>query len=299
MSKYPNFEDLFHLVQQDAIGSHMFLWMSEEHRSPSSLDSVTRCAEEQYGGNWARYSDEDHEILLCRCLGRRSLISMATTVRELLGNGRMLRLAASSLAGWQTNDFGDVWERARGAVEILRHPLNRIEFGEYDLRMQHLGEFDQSRDSVIMQLAARELFASGATEDAGFLLFESFASTTSRGRWMSKILDSCLDIVPAFRLLEGTRSLALDPGSWGSSRDHFANLRSEVMKGRLPPSLKAHALYVAEICSKVMYNESMCPMPFDRDSGWSMAEAVLGMVRAAQLDDRQAEEILFGPLADF
>ena len=194
-----------------------------------------------------------------------------------------VRLAAVRLTGWPFS-LQAAAERAGAADEVLHHPMNQVRIGLLDLAMQRVVPCPgHSADILPSDVVFRSLYDAGRYADAGFVRFEGFETSQSRIAWIVELLSICSAMMPECAEIRNLVDIGRVERRWDEAHTGFSRVRDLVLEedrrrrasDPYDYTIADAVLGISEQCAKVIYNESMAPMPFDRDSGWALVPAVV------------------------
>ena len=163
---------------------------------------------------------------------------------------------------------------------MLNHPANSVAFGVLRPDTESLGVpgFEGSR--LHAEARARRLVEAGELATAGFVAFEIDEPAVSRMAWMKGLVENCALILPDSEGVSAARQL-FDSGDPSlSPYEVFEAIRAEILEVDSKNGPVVRALYVAELCTKVVHNmviphQSGTQKEFDRETGWWILQSAL------------------------
>lgn len=131
---------------------------------------------------------------------------------------------------------------------------------------------------------AREHWDEGRLLEAGRLLYERIPIEL-RPVWAAEVLAIACNHLPIIPEVETVLEMASDPSRWPEAYETFSAVRDLTLQaeGQAVGRPYLEVLWLVELVAKVTYNASGGPAPFDPDSGWWVAVALLDIVD--QVDD--------------
>ena len=205
------------------------------------------------------------------------------------------KMAAARTSGWECG-IQTASERASEVGFVLRHPMHDLALGLLDLRTQRVLSCDPAQVVPFAKAKskARGLVDEGRKSDAGFVLFEGFETSQDRVEWVAGLAKLCSAMMPSCAPLKEIEAICADPTRWSEAHGTFSRIRTVLLehdKTRRPrdaifETTEGWTLSIAELCAKVVFNESMSPMTFDRDSGWALLPCVLSLADLSSPEDR-------------
>lgn len=188
-----------------------------------------------------------------------------------------VRAAAACVTGSSLH-LQDAIERAWAIDEVLWHPENSVEMGLVDLPTQGLRSCSSSGKNLHERLVG--LLEAGGSDGLGYLAFEGFETTHDRIDWVARILESCVRLRASSPAIARVLSVARDESRWPEAKLAFEETRRELLTVDFEVRpIDYRILGLAELCAKVTYNDSLSPMPFDRDSGWFILPSVISIAK--------------------
>lgn len=268
-------------------------------RPRSSIESlpILRASSALSDADWSLAGQRERAILLVRT-GAQSAQTLGLALHSTLCTSTS-RAAICDLSP-DTYDFDVVWQRVLDVEELLRHRLHSTVVGGLDIRTQGVVGFGSRKVLLEARDMAVELHKQARLMDAGFVLFEGFDSSVKRIDWIVDILRVSHSVEPSWNVIGDLLRIAQDRAQWMFARALFSDIRAEVLAleaANSRPSLiqSGHKsapwlLSVLELCAKTIYNESVSPDPFDRDTGWWMVKQVSAL--AEHCDPQTAAGLL-------